>query len=354
MDYHLNSDLKLCFLLFFISHCYRTMNLNFAELTKYLFFRQAGMASIEDEPSSSAGCSEPEIKDEPDAKTPRTHSTNNSPRTHSTNNSCVKTTDIAPKCENHPEADCTFWCSNCVIAICLQCVSDTHKQHNFQFLQTVLKQKVKDSLERLEFLKTGIRKVDFNITQCLDETEFNNRCIEKTKKRIVNCEQLRSIPGYYEEHIEPFWKFANGEERIAIDAKVLADLLKLLHQTDTDFFRMKPSTLIAAFTGAFATPLFPSGCSIFSKDITAHMVEFKITGNEINGEPKFEVSCTHNNLTWPLTIDLKITVITRQCYKQVTRYYFDELFPDVSTKRYYVFPMCKTDQCEMVFELSIH
>ena len=69
---------------------------------------------------------------------------------------------------------------------------------------------MKDSLDRLEDLKSSMKLVDGKSIQCGNQESFNNRLKEKVRKRKLDCQDLKRFPSIYADHVNSLRAFASG------------------------------------------------------------------------------------------------------------------------------------------------
>ena len=155
-----------------------------------LFFRclmtSASGSSNDQEPGPS------EVKEEPSSKAPRLND------------------DLpVPKCDDHPLADCLFWCGRCKMAMCMECANDKHQDHKLRLLQFIIKDKVSEAMERFDYLQENIQKVDDNISHCDDEISYHTNNLESAKNSKESCELIKDFSLSFGRHRSDLERFVD-------------------------------------------------------------------------------------------------------------------------------------------------
>ena len=146
-----------------------------------------------------------------------------------------------PKCRDHIREDCSFWCKDCTMAVCMDCVKLSHRDgdHNLIFLESVIAERVQESLLRLEFIRDNIGIVESNVAQYKSEISYHQNQLDIQLKNLKAAEEYRDYPKYFDSNLENFTRIAKGEENVEIDTEVLAKFLQLLRKSDDELFWLK-------------------------------------------------------------------------------------------------------------------
>ena len=59
-----------------------------------------------------------------------------------------------PSCNCSPENKMIYWCEECRVGICENCVEGKHEDHNLKLMKFILKKLINEASSRLEVIKT--------------------------------------------------------------------------------------------------------------------------------------------------------------------------------------------------------
>ena len=209
-----------------------------------------------------------------------------------------------PKCMIHLHELCTFWCKECTLAICMTCVKNKHRDHNLVFLESVISEKVQESILRLDYIRDRLSIVESNVDFCKSEINYHDTQVKLLKRNLISCETIRDYPKVFDPHMQALLDLASGVKGVKLDPKILGNFLQLLRKTDNDIFCIsKPSK---AMCKVRSEAIFKSSpvqlCSLSGFDFDLK-VDFQNSSLALLCSPQ-----DNSMHVWSIKVDFKLSI----------------------------------------------
>ena len=245
-----------------------------------------------------------------------------------------------PKCGDHSSVDCTFWCDDCNIAICMQCADEQHEKHSLNILRHVIKDKVVECLRVLSMLKNHSNNVSECKLQCNQEIAFCAKSIRRAQLGRTKCEKVERFLKSFDSQLPSFERAArhasDSDIRINVDVKLLGELLALYGIRDSDYLEL-PSRMILK-VGHIRTDdpssFSLSGCQTTFQGFCRREFMFDLMESYVVRPFIFRFKCI-SSVSWPVKASIRIVTTEyddeSQTYQNSERRGFDARVDDLVT-----------------------
>ena len=163
----------------------------------------------------------------------------------------VNDTVPMPKCDVH-SINCTFWCTNCISAICSKCTENGHKKHSLQMLIHVIQDKVRDAISRYNDVTRNKENLSAVMSQCNQQVAFHEKFLRKAEKQKLDCQNINKLYNCVKEYLPSFENLANNADNSSVDSHILGKLLNIKRDW-SDFELYEIQTGLLAKVGQLST-----------------------------------------------------------------------------------------------------